>query len=555
IDDAFKPKVGGNPGEFEAWIDIGRPIDTVVHRVEYLIKNDWLELSTQGLLIEGIFANLEAHIYSYLKLHIKITRQGLVAPEIHVLPLRGSVFQHWSHVFINVIFAMVLMVQFGVMVQQINTENNRGLLKLHLRDVWTWLDIGLVLGGIILIVWFGVVYFEQESFKSNVVLLGDLPIYDVLTAREERFVQATLMNRAFQGQVTKLMDHLIFVIDRTVWLRSLTAWYVVMLTFRFFRGYAGQPRTAVLLQAMMYMAPLFLHYLVVWVVVFCNFALMGYILFGEQLYGWHTAALSITSLLKVLLGESEYKDLSSVSQISAFLWWWSFFIVMTLLLARVLTAAVLRRFLEVRAALGEPGIGMPQQIANLLKNLWHIRSYEGAIKSTPEEELLDMLAADLDPAHVKQLMQMMQDRRLTTREDLSKAQNDKIVDVEFLVSRGLEPQSAERLLERCQEWAKDISMTSSATHRLMMLVARQMAYVKTEADRIQRKVRGRVDRAAQAHDRVAVKHAKSVALGKRIRRAQTLPPGWTPHRDESGRRYLRHEESGLTSWTLPRHLI
>lgn len=42
-----------------------------------------------------------------------------------------------------------------------------------------------------------------------------------------------------------------------------------------------------------------------------------------------------------------------------------------------------------------------------MKSLWHQRSYEGSMKSVPDDDLLKMLAADLDPAHVKQLDQMV----------------------------------------------------------------------------------------------------------------------------------------------------
>ena len=38
-----------------------------------------------------------------------------------------------------------------------------------------------------------------------------------------------------------------------------------------------------------------------------------------------------------------------------------------------------------------------------MKNIWHQRSYEGSMKSVPDDDLLKMLAKDLDPAHVKQL--------------------------------------------------------------------------------------------------------------------------------------------------------
>ena len=39
----------------------------------------------------------------------------------------------------------------------------------------------------------------------------------------------------------------------------------------------------------------------------------------------------------------------------------------------------------------------------VMKSVWHQRSYEGSMKSVPDDDLLKMLAKDLDPAHVKQL--------------------------------------------------------------------------------------------------------------------------------------------------------
>merc|ERR550537_841188 len=125
-----------------------------------------------------------------------------------------------------------------------------------------------------------------------------------------------------------------------------------------------------------------------------------------------------------------------------------------------------------------------------------------------------MISANGDAAYLKRLMSMKQDRRLRTRDDLAKAEKDVKVDVDFLVQRGMDPSSAERLLERCSQWAGNITVTSSATNRLILLVARQMKYIQDEAERMQRKVRSRIDRAAQSADRVDVKHAKCIALAK-----------------------------------------
>lgn len=114
---------------------------------------------------------------------------------------------------------------------------------------------------------------------------------------------------------------------------------------------------------------------------------------------------------------------------------------------------------------------------------------------------------------------------------------------------------ARRLLDSCAEWNFGISVTSSPAHRMMILVARQMNYLGDEADRLNQRVHKKFARSAKVVDRLELKHAKSLAVARRLRRAQELPKGWTAHTDPEGRRYLRQDETGLTSWTLPKHLL
>lgn len=556
VDDAFVAlQPPRKPGEFEAWLDAGRDMSIMESRVQNLIDHKWIDLITQEVAMDALFVNLQLHSYSRVEIRIKIWREGMIEPKLTIKPIKAEVVTHWSHVFSNICFVIVLFFQLSIFLQQGLREHGLGLIKLHLKDPWTWLDVFLILSATVVII-MGVTYqLNMSGFTDKVFAIGQIPEYDVLEAPAARKIQAILENRKYREQVSDLFSRCDGVLELADYIRLGSAWYAVAICLRFYRGFTGQPRTSVILQAVMYMTPLFMHYLIILGTVFGNFALSGYILFGEQDSGWATFGDAVTSLMKLLQGEFDYNQLRNVAPISAMIWWWTFYIAVVIVLSKCLTAAVLQRFMEVRQALGEPGLGLPSQITSTLRNAWYARTYEGSLKSVPDEDLLHMLSADVDPAEVKKLTLMMRDRRLRNRDDLAKAEKDVKVDVEFLVERGMDPVSAERLLDRCAHWAGNIAMTTSATNRLMLLIAKQMNYITTEVERMQRKVRARIDRAAQSADRVDVKHAKCTSLAKRLRRAQKVPHGWTAHHDDAGRRYLRHEESGLTSWNLPRGLI
>mmetsp|Transcript_87122 Transcript_87122/g.254973 ORF Transcript_87122/g.254973 Transcript_87122/m.254973 type:complete len:414 (-) Transcript_87122:77-1318(-) len=370
-----------------------------------------------------------------------------------------------------------------------------------------------------------------------------------------RKVQATLENHQYQQQLSDTFAYFGTLNTMIEYHRLCSFWYTIVIVARFFRGFTGQPRLAVLVQTMIAAADFFLHYCVVFCMVFGNFALGGYILFGEQLESWSTLGRAASGLFSVLFGEFDYNDFHSVAPLTAAFWFWFFYVSVVLLLMGILSAAILDVYSGVRERLGEPGASLPQQILEYLAEVWWFRTYEGSQKSVPDEVLLDMITGDTDPAVIERLGRLMVDRRLRTREDLAKAEDDPVVEPPYLVERGCDPQTAERLLERCSAWKHQMAPTSSPAQRLLLLVARQMTYTRLEASTMRTKLRDRSDNAARAVDRLDLKHAKCAALARRIRKAQEVPAGWTALLDERGRRYLRQDATGLTSWTLPRTLF
>merc|ERR1711974_229151 len=166
-------------------------------------------------------------------------------------------------------------------------------------------------------------------------------------------------------------------------------------------------------------------------------------------------------------------------------------------------------------------------------------------------ELLNIITKNTDPALLHDMGRLRVDRRLRTNDDLQKAEKDTKVGAQFLVDLGCEKATAHRLIKRCANWGSQISTISSPSHRLMVLIAKQMSRIAHQAERLQERTGSQVERASATIDRLDLKHAKCVSLAKRIRKSQDLPPGWISHRDESGKRYLQHIDTGLTSWTLP----
>merc|ERR550532_639997 len=152
----------------------------------------------------------------------------------------------------------------------------------------------------------------------------------------------------------------------------------------------------------------------------------------------------------------------------------------------------------------------------LSQQLWS-RTYEGSQKSVPDEALLQLLGTAATDEAVKRVARLQVDRRLRNYEDLTRAENDVPVDQSFLVARGCEPAAATRLLERYGRRRHQVSLNSSPEHRLALLVARQMAHMRSETKQFVQKTEARLDRITRAVDRLHLKHAKCSSLARRVR--------------------------------------
>jgi hypothetical protein len=364
-----------------------------------------------------------------------------------------------------------------------------------------------------------------------------------------------VQNRLYQAKITEAITKHDLLTRAQVMHRLGAFWYSVAISMRFTRGLSGQPRVAVLIQVVYSTLDYLAHFLVVGFVCFFNFAIAGYILFGEHLENWSGIGHCICSLLLVVFGIFDYEALHNVAPYLASLWFWAVFVFLSLLLMNILTAAVLHNYKAVKKRLGEPGASIAQQTQEMLANITFGNTYEGTQKSIPYDVLLHSLVEDKDYKDLEKEGRLMVDRRLRTRDDLAKEEQDPLVDIEYLLDRGCDVSTAEHLLAAVTRWATMITMTTEPEHRMAVKVARQMRSCKGDTTNLRERLRPRVNEASAIVDRSDLKQAKCLSMAKRIKRAQEVPAGWEVHFMDNGRRYLRHKETGLTAWTLPRRMI
>lgn len=553
---AFEPSnLGSSKGKFVAWLDIGRPMKALNEQFQSLLDFKWLDDNSQEVTIEAMFLNAEMNAFSMMEIVFNLHRGGWIQQDIKVTPMRGDVYYHWAVVWLDVMWVFVMLLFIAQVAWHAYEEIKKGLWWYWLTDTFVLLDFASLFVGIVMAIYFWYLSVRWDDYTDRVAALGPMPKKNVIEASMAWKTRYILQNWYYEKDVRAIFDDFKTIHTLTEWQLFIAFVYNIIIVCRFYRGFTGQPRIAVLLQTFDQVAYFLLHYLIIFVVVLATFTVGGYILFGEQLKGWSTLGKATGSAFLVLFGRFDYEAMHGVAPVSACVWFVSFFALAVLMMMGVMTSAILHQYLGVRQKTGQAGESVVRQLSQVLDDCCYNRTYDGAQKTMPPDKLFEMIITDTDPLRIRRLGRFHIDRRLRTRHDVHEAELDPKIDVDFLIDRGMDYVSAERFLQRVAESGHHLEQRSTPLHRLTIFLARQMSQLRYGAERMRKNTSSKVTWAARSVDRLDLKHAKCVALARRIRRAQELPPGWTSHVDQEGRRYLRQEETGLTSWTLPRHLI
>lgn len=480
-----------------------------------------------------------------------------------MVPLRADVYTHWGQIFGDIFWIAMSALLCLQACRNTYGHWTRGFMATYWQDRFFVLDHVCVLSGLALMLYFGFRVHQLEMFNSLVVRRmtspsDAIPMHNAMTAPDTEKVRMVLDNFAHQRKLADMLDQASYVIVVTRWQGCFALLYSMVVVSRYFRGFSGQPRLATIVQTLLASRQFLMHYVIIFSLVMCSFAFCGHILFGECLAEWATLGGAIAKLFMILSGRFEYVTLYSVAPMGTPIWFTAFFLSTALLLLALLTGAIVHRYLEVRAKLGESGENVWTQLQDLFDEKFYSGSYQGSQRSAPPEELLNLLCDLSNPdeyARIHRLGTLQLDRRLRTREDVECAETDVPITAEFLVDKGMDQHVAHHLLSRCSKAQRLVSTTSDPTHMLLLMMMRHHALLRREAEHGVYRIESRAAWTADALDRIDLKLGKCMAMTKRVARSQQLPHGWSKHYDQFGQKYVRHDDSGLTSWTLPKGLV
>jgi len=158
---------------------------------------------------------------------------------------------------------------------------------------------------------------------------------------------------AYQSRWSKNIDDAHAIVVMRGYFQLSLFWYSSIITARMLKGSLGQAKLAMI---QITLADGFwdvLHFMMIFLVIFNNFAVGGKILFGPELEGWSTYPQCCASAVMMLMGAANFDALYEVAPITSTIWYWLFILMMMFLLMNLLIVIIVDHFCQIRDSCGE----------------------------------------------------------------------------------------------------------------------------------------------------------------------------------------------------------
>lgn len=383
-----------NSARFFSWLDVRRP--TVGQaRAKTLKVSKFIDDGSRSLEVTIVFFNSEIQAYGHIRIELLLMRGGLIKVDMKARTLWATMFTHWYHYVIDLVWVLSVLKFIANSVQKA-ADNKEAksccsrCCKLHPKlggGYWLaldWMGIVLALGIMIFLIIF-LAGFSSLAAKVGSLGMGPEPMlgnssvnHSVIMTNEsiaEAAAQALRMETMqgnFYATNAEIIEDIESLMELKVMQRLGMFWYTMIFLLRWFRGFKGQARISQITSTLTSALADLLHFAIIFGVLFINFALAGHVLFGSEVTEWSTITKALQSALGMAWGRVDYAPLQEIAPLSSLIWLLGYVITMVMLSMNMLLAIITDHYGGVFHAsnAGDKGYDIFGQMKAMLYECW-----------------------------------------------------------------------------------------------------------------------------------------------------------------------------------------
>eukprot|EP00931_Biecheleriopsis_adriatica_P076378 TRINITY_DN5008_c0_g1_i1.p1 TRINITY_DN5008_c0_g1~~TRINITY_DN5008_c0_g1_i1.p1 ORF type:complete len:611 (+),score=85.19 TRINITY_DN5008_c0_g1_i1:106-1938(+) len=372
------------------WLDLAQnEIETNAHIV-HMKNRSWLSVATKTAFVQGAFYNGQYDLFAFVEVKFERSRSGFMKRSFSTFTLPGSVYSRgvesvslWLDAVALFFLVMILVVE----IWQVIEAFVFGFATKHVCSIYRLATIWTVMfGGGFCATWF---YVSTEldtlsaNFASKILPAGVPGNYEPgeIWGYEWEARHASL-NYLFSeiARVSALMRNM----------QLAGYWYSIVLLIKFFEGFELRPRMAMITWTFQESWNNLLHFMVVFLIIFCVFALGAHWLFGHILLEWSDPISAVASSFRALMGDFDFPAMYAIAPISTMCWFFLFMIFIYLVLLNQFIAILLDAYQVVSTRIEKADAASKEKPASIDE------ASENEVGDEPGENTVNFDSADKD---------------------------------------------------------------------------------------------------------------------------------------------------------------
>lgn len=346
----------GMPGRFERSFGINKPLNAVLLEVEHSLRRYmWCDLNTVDITIQAALVNSEAGVVSIMRIRFDVDRAGDITTEVDVRSVSAEMYPTVWKAIPDILF-------FSLLVAMVIRRRRSRIGKFHLCSLEELLMLVTVIVGFGIGLFFVFVWRWNLELAQQIAELPDAPSEVTLVAPQENVPLHA--DKQYNDAWGKVIDNVDDLMTMKMYHRLSMFWYTLVITANWYGAVEGQPRLSLLVTALKKACMDVLHFFVIFIIAFFNFALGGYLLFGSYIKGWSTFQRCISSCFTALFGAGDFAEMYKMSPYLTLVWYWLFMVLMALILFNLILAIVIDTYKTMRYEFG-PSVSIFQQMKML----------------------------------------------------------------------------------------------------------------------------------------------------------------------------------------------
>ncbi|ETO80950.1 hypothetical protein F444_04672 [Phytophthora nicotianae P1976] len=318
-------------------ISFDTPATDAIGKINALkAQGDWLDFSTEELLITIVTYNGELQGYAVTEMQLTFSEGGSVQTSSSTTPALSNPYSASLTTAADTIVLMFFLLALGTQLRRLYRYRRSGIRTLVCGDVWVVIEHASTVAVVAFyFVWISIVLLMyQQEFRNNLASL-------VVTGKN------WASDAEARDRLYAVIDRLKAVAKLTVALRLIATLAIFLLSLRILKRFRFHPRLSILTRTVASALHQFGAFFVVFIVIFVTFAVSGTILFGDRVEEFSSLETAMETCINMLFGNFDYDSIQGLYAPVCMFYYWGYMIVVSLVLLNMMLAIVLDAYAEV----------------------------------------------------------------------------------------------------------------------------------------------------------------------------------------------------------------